>query len=179
MVTRILIAGTLCVVWSSLGVDYLRDIKPVLKARCFECHGGLKQKMGLRLDTAANILKGGKAKKVVIPGDPAGSLLLEKITAKNHEERMPPEGAPLTAGQIESIRQWIAAGAKAPATEIPQPSPRDHWAFQPIRRPQPPLKTANPIDAFIDAKLAEKKLEPLPAADDLTLLRRVYLDLTG
>jgi len=177
--TRILIFGTLCVVWSSLGVDYLRDIKPVLKARCFECHGGLKQKAGLRLDTAANILKGGKAKKVVIPGDPAGSLLLEKITAKNHEERMPPEGAPLTAGQIESIRQWIAAGAKAPATEIPQPSPRDHWAFQPIRRPQPPLKTANPIDAFIDAKLAEKKLEPLPAADDLTLLRRVYIDLTG
>ena len=63
--------------------DYLRDIKPVLKARCYACHGALKQKAGLRVDTAANILKGAKGDAIVIPRQSAGSELIYRITTKD------------------------------------------------------------------------------------------------
>ena len=75
--------------------DYLRDIKPVLKARCYACHGALKQKAGLRLDTAANIRKGAKGEAIVTPGKPADSELVYRVTAMDLDERMPPEGAAL------------------------------------------------------------------------------------
>ena len=181
---RAIILATTLVAFPVSGADYLRDIKPVLKARCFECHGGLKQKEGLRLDTAANILKGGIEKKVVIPGDPAGSLLLEKITAKNHEERMPPEGEPLKPEQVVAIREWIAAGAPIPKDEEAQADPREHWSFQPITRPalptlNPKPASLNPIDKFLEAKRREHNLQPNPPAPAATQLRRVYLDLIG
>jgi hypothetical protein len=160
--------------------DYLRDIKPGLKARCYACHGATKQKKGLRLDTAANIRKGGKDGKVIAPGQPTKSKILAKITAVNPDDRMPPEGKPLTPKQIEAIREWIAEGARTPKTEAAQANPRDHWSFKPIQRPPVPQPaTPNPIDAFINAKLKEQKITSLPPADANTLLRRVYLDLIG
>src|SRR4051812_5835763 len=76
-------------------VDYQSQIKPVLRERCFACHGALKQKGGLRLDTAAFALKGGDSGPAIAPGDVAASLLLERVTAADESERMPPEGEPL------------------------------------------------------------------------------------
>lgn len=165
-------------------VDYLRDIKPILKERCFACHGALQQKGKLRLDTGALIRKGGRNGATVNLAKPAESLLVERITAKEETERMPPEGKPLSAEQIAKIKTWIAGGAKSPATEKPETDPREHWAFKkPVRPATPKVADAswikNPIDAFIAQQHAKHGLQPLPAADKHVLLRRVYIDLIG
>src|SRR5687767_1400015 len=73
-------------------VDYLRDIKPLLATRCSPCHGALKQKAGLRLDTAASIRKGGDGGPAIVPGQPGESLLIEAVTGEGSMGRMPPEG---------------------------------------------------------------------------------------
>jgi hypothetical protein len=96
---------------------------------------------------------------------------------------MPPEGAHLSADEIRSISDWIAAGAESPADELPQEDPRAHWAFRkPVRASVPAVGSevsGNPIDAFIAKELRSHRLEPLPEADKSVLLRRLYLDLVG
>jgi hypothetical protein len=189
----------------SPAVDYVKDIKPLLRERCYACHGALQQKNGLRLDTAELAKRGGKHGPALIARKPEQSRLLAKVSATDLAERMPPEGDALKPEQVELLRRWIAAGASGQKDEKPEPSPRDHWAFKPIVRPPvpverrsigvlelwsaasrrpstPPLQhstTPNPIDAFLNARLAAAKLTPLPPADKSTLLRRVYLDLIG
>ena len=88
-------------------VDYRRQIKPILKARCFACHGALKQESGLRLDTAALMKKGGQSGAAVVPKRIGKSPLVERISAEDDTLRMPPEGKPLTPSQIALIRRWI------------------------------------------------------------------------
>jgi len=168
---------------TAAGVDYLKHIKPVLKARCYACHGALAQKAGLRVDTAERLLKGGDSGAVLTAGDPDGSELIRRLVSTDLTERMPPEGHPLTAEQIEHFRQWIAARTPGPAKEIPEADPRAHWAFQPpARAPLPTLQgrqPTNPVDAFVSQRLEQAVLSPRPPADRATLLRRVSLDLTG
>ena len=166
-------------------VDYLTQIKPVLQARCSACHGALQQKSGLRLDTAALAARGGQHGPAFVAGKPEKSLLLAKVSATDLAERMPPEGDALKPAQIELLRRWIASAAPAPKDERPEPSPSDHWAFKPVTTtPVPQIRNSqfairNSIDAFINVSLTAAKLPPLPPADKPTLLRRVYLDLTG
>jgi hypothetical protein len=165
-------------------VDYARDIKPLLKERCFACHGALKQKGKLRLDTAALMAKGGTSGPAIKPGDTAASLVLERVSDTDESTRMPPEGKPLTAEQVAKLKAWIAEGAKAPADEKSEADPRDHWAFRPpVRPPLPsvadPQWSHNPIDRFLAAEWKKRGLTPAPEADRATLLRRVYLDLIG
>ena len=159
-------------------VDYLTQIKPLLRERCFACHGALKQNSGLRLDTADFIKRGGKHGPALVARKPEKSLLLTKVSTTYLSERMPPEGDALKPEQIELLRRWIAAGAPAPKDEKPEPSPSDHWAFRPVVRPPLP-KIGNPLDSFINARISAAKLTPLPPAEKPVLLRRVYLDLTG
>ncbi len=166
------------------GTEYLTRIKPVLKERCYACHGALKQEANLRLDTVHAALKGGDDGAAIKPGDVAASPLVARITSTDLAFRMPPEGEPLKPDQIEAIRQWIANGAKRPDTETPETDPREHWAFQsPVRPPVPvvanPDWSRNPIDAFIAAQHAEQGLTPQPLADKRVWLRRVSLDLIG
>ena len=166
------------------GVDYLKQIKPVFQARCYACHGALKQKGGLRLDTAALAIRGGK-QPAISPGNLDASPLIDRVTTdKNDAERMPPEGEPLKPSEIELLKTWITQGAKAPADEKPERDPREHWAFQPPVRPTVPSVdhpelAKNPIDAFITAKRQEHGLTPQPPADKRVWLRRVSLDLIG
>ena len=82
-------------------VDYLEQVKPLLVERCASCHGALAQRGGLRLDAAQLILRGGDSGRPLVPGQPAASLLIDRITAADAEERMPPEGEPLNAEQVE------------------------------------------------------------------------------
>src|SRR5262249_23064142 len=91
--------------------DYLRDIKPILHARCYACHGALRQKADLRLDAAQLIRQGGKSGPVIVPGKSADSLLVEKVTGSDRS-RMPPksEGSPLSGKQIALLRTWIDEG---------------------------------------------------------------------
>lgn len=160
---------------------YLREIRPVLQARCYACHGVLQQKAGLRLDTAAFLLAGGTKGPVIEIGNPAKSRLMERILHADPEHRMPPEAAPLQASEIESIRRWILAGAPAPEHEEAEPDPRDHWAFQPIQRPAIPTASQedHPVDAFLEAEWSSTGIQPVPSADRHILIRRAYLDLLG
>jgi hypothetical protein len=165
-------------------VNYLRDVKPVLQARCYACHGALKQKSKLRLDTAAFARKGGRRGPAVVPGKVADSLLIERVADTDEASRMPPQGKPLTEQQIALLRAWIDHGAQAPADEKSEADPGQHWAFQkPIRPPLPaeefPSSSRNPVDVFLAAEYARHHLAPSPPADRSTLLRRVYLDLIG
>ncbi len=164
--------------------DYLRQIKPVFQARCYACHGVLKQKSGLRLDTAAMAIRGGE-EPAITPGDVDASPLIDRVSADVKDPgRMPPEGEPLKPSEIEAIRAWIAQGAKAPPDEQPERDPRDHWAFRTPSRPavprvEHPEWVKNPIDAFIAAGHQWRGLTPQRPADRRVWLRRVSLDLVG
>jgi hypothetical protein len=183
----ILIAGGLLAspVSAEDAVDYVKQIKPLLQSRCYACHGALKQESQLRLDTAALALKGGDGGPALVPNDPTASSLIRRVSTSDESERMPPEGEPLTAAQIQLFKRWIAQGAKAPADEPPERDPRDHWAFKPPVRPvvpainNPKSKIDNAIDAFIDAEYPKRGLTAQPRADKRVWLRRVSLDLIG
>jgi cytochrome c553 len=158
------------------GVDFDRDVRPVL-ATCVQCHGPGKARGGLRLDgrngATAELDSGNRA---IVPGQPDAGELLRRVTTTDKRKRMPPRGEHLTAGQVDTLRRWIAAGATWP----------EHWAYRPLTRPEAPAVPTRfagwartPIDAFVLEKLAEHRLEPAPEADRRTLLRRVYFDLIG
>jgi len=168
------------------GVDYLKELKPLLKERCYTCHGALKQKNRLRLDTVELMLKGGKSGPAVLRGKPDESLALQRVTASDLDERMPPqhEGEPFTVAQVALLREWIATGAPAPVDERAESDPKEHWAFRPrVRPPVPAAANAkwvrNPIDAFIAKEHDDHGLAPQPEASRAILLRRLYLDLIG
>ena len=159
--------------------DYVKEIKPLLKARCYACHGALKQKAGLRLDTVASMHKGGESGNII---EPASALLLDRVTAADKDDRMPPEGAALSAEEIGRLKAWITAGAPAPADEKPEADPRRHWAYQPPNAAPKILAAGiaqSPIDTLIESRLHERGLQPQPEAAPEVWLRRVYLDLTG
>jgi len=165
-------------------IDYLKQIKPILAEKCYACHGVLKQKAGLRVDTAALAIKGGKHGSAIKPGDPANSLLLQRVTAADESDRMPPEGKPLTPAQIALLKQWIAQDAKAPANEEAEKDPREHWAFKPRVRPPVPVVAnskwvRNPLDAFIARQHEKHGLTPQAEAPREILVRRLFLDLVG
>ena len=157
--------------------DYAKDIKPLLKSRCYACHGALKQKSGLRLDTVALMRKGGESGSVI---DPAAAILLDRVTATDKDDRMPPEGAALSAEEIAKLKAWIAAGAHGPSDEKPEEDPRKHWAYQtPKAAPLTAASKESPVDILIAARLRERGLQPQPEAAPEVWLRRAYLDLTG
>ncbi len=168
-------------------VDYLSDVKPLLTVKCVACHGPLRQKGNLRLDTAKFISKGGESGSAVA-NDSAKSALIEAVLGTNGRTKMPIDGEALTPNQIELLRRWIDNGAKGPEDE-PIADPRDHWAFKkPVRSHIPDLKSqipnleskpSNPIDSFIAVEQTQRNLTPLPLADKATLLRRVFIDLVG
>jgi mono/diheme cytochrome c family protein len=160
-------------------VDYARDIKPILAEKCHACHGAWKQKGKLRLETVALVRKGGRSGPVVVPGKPAESVLIARVSGAGGETRMPPpgEGEALTPEQLALVRKWIEQGADGPDEPTP-PDPREHWAFKPPVRPAVP-DAGNPIDALLAAGWRRRGLAPEPPADGHVLLRRVYLDLIG
>ncbi|MDA0282861.1 MAG: PSD1 and planctomycete cytochrome C domain-containing protein [Planctomycetota bacterium] len=164
-----------------LADDYLKLVK-VLKARCYACHGALKQESDLRLDTVASIRKGA-ADPIVNVEKPELSELLQRVMSNDDSVRMPPEGEPLKPAEIEALRDWIAAGAPSPEHEEADSDPREHWAFRrPVKVDLPALgdeSITNPIDAFITAKHRKLGLTPVEPVQKSLLLRRVYLDLIG
>jgi hypothetical protein len=180
-----------CCLWLGPGIigratDYDAVLKPLLRERCFSCHGALQQKADLRLDTVASMIRGGKHGPAMVPGKAGDSPLVARVASTDLEERMPPEheGQPFNADQIAVLTRWIAEGAKAPAGELPEPDPRDHWAFRPRMRPEVPTVqrtewVRNPIDAFLARGHETVGLTPRPAAPQRLQIRRLYLDLIG
>lgn len=165
-----LLALLLChIAAAAAEVDYQRHIKPLLATACVQCHGADSPKAELRLDTAEALLKSG----TVTPLQPEQSALYLLLLGEHSgTPRMPYKRSPLSTEQTELVRQWIVEGAKHPAQE--QPSTWSHWAFLPPQRGQ-----ASGIDECVSTALAEKGITPQPRAEWSTLLRRLYLDLTG
>jgi mono/diheme cytochrome c family protein len=172
-------------------VDYLRDVKPLLTAHCVKCHGPDQQKSGLRVDTAAGVRAGGNSGPSIDGESLDASLMLDALFARNGVAVMPPATEkPLSEVERDTLRRWVLAGGKAPEGEQEAGRARrtsDHWAFRPVTRPTPPEVAdprfaewmSHPIDRFVAAELAKRDLAPSPAADRVTLLRRVSLDLIG
>ncbi|MCS6977480.1 MAG: PSD1 and planctomycete cytochrome C domain-containing protein [Gemmatales bacterium] len=161
-----------------------KRVRPVLIEKCFDCHGPKQQKASLRLDSRQAVLKGSDTQIVVVPGQPEKSLLIEAIK-QTGELKMPPKGK-LSEEDIAAIEQWIRDGLAWPEDTPPADleAARKHWAFQPVRVVHPPSgksleALANPIDAFILARLESEGLQPAPSADRRTLIRRLYFDLLG
>jgi len=165
-------------------IDFNRQILPILSDACFHCHGpdAATREAKLRLDQREGLFRTRNDLTVVTPGRPDTSELYARITSKEEDEIMPPPAAKrqLTAAETELLRRWIAAGATWGA----------HWSFQKPVRPAVPAvpersgwdsaqRVRNPLDAFIQARLAAERLGPSPAAPRAALLRRVTLDLTG
>lgn len=91
-------------------VTFEDDIRPILKARCFKCHGDDEQKADINLQHYASLLKGGSSGPALQAGRPNSSLLFQSITHAPDVEPMPPKSDKLPAAEIELIRQWIVAG---------------------------------------------------------------------
>jgi hypothetical protein len=172
------------------------EIRPLLAARCFKCHGDQKAKSNLRLNSRAAIIKGGDTGPAAVPGKPEESLFIQAV---RHESglKMPPNEK-LTEPQIEKLTRWVklglpwpeakpdpaaAASRQGPEYQITEEQ-RNFWSFQPVKVVSPPPVRAptwprSKIDIFILAALDKRGLRPAKPADKRTLLRRATYDLTG
>ncbi len=167
--------------------DFEKHIRPLLAEHCLKCHGPTKQSGGLRLDSRDSLLKGGATGPAVVSGKPDESLLLKAVAHKG-DLRMPPKGK-LKDEEVAKLRDWVRHGLPWPTTkdtpatkEVVTAQHRRWWAFQPVVRPEIPQhkpQIANPIDAFVFAKLEAKGLKPAPPAERRTLIRRLTFDLIG
>ena len=159
-------------------VEFNRDVRPILAANCFECHGfdAKTRQADLRLDTAEGAYADHDGSVAVRSGDLAGSELWNRVSTSDTEVVMPPPESKksLKPEEKEILRRWIEQGAAY----------QKHWAFEPPKTSRIPEvdKTGwvrNPVDAFILSKLEQQKLEPQREADRETLIRRVAFTLTG
>lgn len=170
-----------------------KQVRPLLVQHCQECHGAKKQEAGLRLDTRAGFLKGSDSGPVIVAANIDGSRMWQVLKYADGDTQMPPKGK-LQDEQLAIVRKWLELGspwseetaASDPGTQKP------HWAFQPVKRPGIPavskspadpsfsrVEIETPVDSFIAAALAEKKLGiSLPASRDV-FIRRATLDLWG
>ena len=166
-------------------VDFVRDIQPILQKSCYSCHGPKLQMSRLRLDSKRTALAGGQSGRPIQPGNASESLLYKRIAGIGDQPRMPMEGDPLPAAEIEMVRAWIDQGAEWPdgmGADVAEV--KRHWAFIPPKRPDVPRVRnsrwpANPIDSFVLTRLEKEEIAPSPEADRVTLLRRLSLDLIG
>ncbi|MEZ5355982.1 MAG: PSD1 and planctomycete cytochrome C domain-containing protein [Bryobacteraceae bacterium] len=154
-------------------------IQPVLKKDCLGCHGEGQVLSKLDMRTRAALLKGGARGPSIAPGNAAGSILYQAI-AGSGPLKMPPIGK-ASPEFVDAVKVWIDAGAPWAEPAVTDRwsafKEEDLWAFRPLRAAQP--GDPNSIDAFLERKLAEKKIAAAPPADRRTLLRRATLDLTG
>ncbi len=102
---------------SAADVDFSRDVRPILEAKCFACHGPAKQQADLRLDQRTPALKGGESGPAIVPGHAADSPLYRRVAGLGPEKPMPAKGERLTPPQVELVRAWIDQGAAWPADE--------------------------------------------------------------
>lgn len=166
-------------------VDFRRDVQPLFEEHCLKCHREDKHKAGLRLDAKSAAMAGSYfgTEPVILPGNPADSVLFQRVSSADEDERMPPRGDGLSVEKIALLRRWIEEGAPWPdddqVVEIEK-----HWAYLTPTPPQLPNPAndswaRNEIDRFVLARLEQEGLEPSPEADRATLLRRLSLDLIG
>ena len=168
------------------------NVRPLLAARCFKCHGRKKQQGGLRLDSRAGMLRGGDSGAAIEPGKPNKSRLVQAI--QYTELEMPPDRK-LDKRDVEILTLWIQMGAPWPGSEGAPLEPRKHglkithkdrafWSFRQIKqRAVPTIQNAgwarNEVDHFVMARLERSNLSPSASATKRELIRRLYFDVLG
>jgi hypothetical protein len=159
-------------------IDFNRHIRPILSEACYQCHGPdrNKRKAELRLDQRDGLFRSVAGTTIVVPGKPDESELVERITSTDPNLQMPPpkSGGRLSGEQVDVLVRWITDGAEW----------KGHWSYLPPARMEIPGSSVdhtgfNEIDRFIQAQLADRKLEPSQAADRHMLARRLSFDLIG
>ena len=171
----------------SEALKFETDVRPILKAACFHCHGEEKKKRGgLDVRLVHLMQTGGDSGEAIVPGDPEASLLWQQVAS----DEMPDGPKKLTADQKQIIRDWIAQGSKTIRLEPKDPDSvrfteeeLGHWAFQPVKEPRVPrpggFDIRTPIDAFVAERLAKLGLRFSPRAGREMLIRRITHDLIG
>lgn len=186
LVSLFLLSSPLLAAENPPPVDFQQQIAPLLSQRCVSCHSPNIKKGELSLASPEDLLANG----FVVPGDPAGSYLLEVVAADGDKPAaMPKSGEALTAAEVALLARWIEEGALWPKGLIlreASKADRSWWSLQPLAKVEPPEVPdapldwrENPIDRFVWAKLAEAGLQPNGPADRRTLIRRATFDLTG
>jgi hypothetical protein len=154
-------------------VDFNRDVRAILSKNCFACHGqdAKKRKGKLRMDTSEGAFASKKGVAAIVAGNVSESELWARINSEDPDEVMPPPESKksLTDEEKQTLKRWIEQGAKY----------EKHWAFIAPKKAKVPAGGGNPIDAFLQRRLAKEGLKPAPLAKPEILVRRVYLDLTG
>lgn len=170
-------------------IDFSTQVKPILNKHCISCHGGVKQNAGFSLLFEEEALgKTESGRPAIIPGKASRSEFIRRIKSEDPDERMPYEAPPLSKEEIRILTKWVNQGAEW----------GEHWAYSLPEQVEVPGREStlsagfsgsgegesgswakNNIDHFILQKLQEQELLPSPGADKATLLRRLYLDLTG
>lgn len=178
LIGLLFLIGSPSVLGASAPLNYNRDVRPILSENCFACHGfdEAAREADLRLDDVQSATEDRGGYAAIVPGDLTASELWRRISSEDEDEVMPPRDShrELSAEQKETLRAWIEQGA---------PYAR-HWSFIPPEKAQLP-KIANnawprnEIDRFVAARLDAAGLVPSPEADRRTLIRRLFLDLTG
>lgn len=191
-----LLPSALAAKFSSSQINFFeRKIRPVLVAKCYDCHShDAKIKGGLALDSRAGVVQGGSSGPGVVPGDPGESLLIRVIKGLEEDMQMPPdEDERLTDEQIRDFERWVQMGVPDPREEpsgatsltVNWDDARKHWAFQPLEKPQPPKVNdrtqwvKHDLDRFVLRRLEGRQMLPSKPADRRTLIRRVSYTLTG
>jgi hypothetical protein len=169
-------------------VDFVKDVQPILRAACFECHAEGNEEGGLNLGIKSRALEGGEHGRPWTAGQSAKSRLVHLVAGVEPKKLMPPEGDQLSKEQIGILRAWIDQGAVWPdGADVLNPKverARKHWAFQKLAAVEPPA-VANqawprtPIDRFVLASLEAKGLSPSDPIALRKLVRRVYFDVVG
>jgi hypothetical protein len=158
--------------------DFNRDIRPILSAHCYACHGPDTEarEANLRLDTSKGALSDLGGYAAIVPGSPKESALIARIETKDLDDIMPPpdHGEALSLNQRNLLHQWIEAGANY----------QKHWSFvKPVSPQLPEINNkdwpTSPLDHFVLAQMEARSLTPSPPADRATWIRRVSLDVTG
>ena len=173
---------TLCLSWNAITraedpVDFNRDIRPIFSEHCYQCHGPDQntREAELRLDEKDGLFNDRGGYRLVTPGNPDQSELISRVHSSDPDVQMPPpkSGAKLSQKQKDLIKRWVSQGAKW----------QGHWSYLRPTRPELPesegKQPAHPIDGFIRAQLAARKLTPSPPTDKVTLIRRLSFDLRG
>ena len=163
-----------------LDVSYEKQVLPIIKAKCFRCHGSKKQEGGLRLDLAESWLAGGDSGPAIVSGNIEENTLFQRLITSDKSARMPLDAARLNDSELQLIRKWITEGAQG----LVDVDDEEHWAFGAITRPDIPTSENFPsthsiVDSFTTSVAHEVNRELAPSASASTLIRRLHFDLTG
>lgn len=159
-------------------VDFTNDIHPIFAEKCYQCHGGGKSRGGLSLESREGVLAGGETQPAAVEGNSADSFLIHLVVGLPDGTKMPPKGAPLTDAEIGILRAWIDQGL--PWSLEAGPTTSATLPLEPRRPALPEVEgVRHPVDRLMQPFYDAHGITPGEPVDDVTFLRRVYMDIIG